>query len=61
MAERIKIREVAANEGMSVDELLETYGYDSVVPACCSDGCQVEPDAKCKHGFPSILLALGVI
>lgn len=59
---RIKLAEVAANEGLdSVDELLETFGDESVMPACCQEGCQVEPDGRCEHGCPSILLAMGVI
>lgn len=59
---RIKISEVAENEGMEdVSELLEVFAYDSVMPACCSEGCQVEPDGRCEHGCPSILLAMGVI
>jgi hypothetical protein len=52
---------VAENEGMTTEELLDTYGGDSVVPACCDEGCQVEPDGRCEHDCPSILLALGVI
>lgn len=59
---RISLKTVAENEGCeNVEELLETYGTDSVVPACCSEGCHVEPDGRCEHGCPSILLALGVI
>jgi len=59
---RIKVSEVAKNEGFeSTEELLEEFGHDSVVPACCKEGCQVEPDGKCEHNCPSILLALGVI
>lgn len=34
---------------------------DSVVPACCDEGCEVEPDGRCEHGCPSVLLALGVV
>ncbi len=34
---------------------------DSIVPACCKHGCQVEPDGHCMHGNPSILLANGLI
>jgi len=41
----------------SVEELV----FASVVPACCSEGCQVEPDGKCQHGHPSILIELGII
>ena len=34
---------------------------DSIVPACCIEGCEVEPDGCCEHGCPSILLAAGII
>lgn len=62
MARKIPLTEVAANEGFdSLDELLEAFGNESVVPACCEDGCQVEPDGRCEHGHPSILMALGII
>lgn len=61
-AERLRVAEVATNEGYDNSmELLEAYGMESVVPACCSEGCQVEPDGRCPHGHPSILLAMGVI
>jgi hypothetical protein len=58
---------------VSVDSLADDYGYDdvsefltnecndSIVPACCSEGCDVEPDGRCEHGHPSALLAMGVI
>lgn len=53
---------------LSVVETLEIYGvsladiiFDSVVPACCSEGCEVEPDGVCEHGNQSVLLKLGVI
>ncbi len=58
---RISVSLVAKNEGMTVDELLESYGYESVMPACCEGGCEVEPDGTCEHGHPSILLAMGLI
>ncbi len=62
MANKLTIREVMKQEGCeSQEELLEMYGNDSVVPACCSEGCRVEPDGRCEHNFPSILLQLGVI
>jgi hypothetical protein len=56
-----------------VSELAEQYGYDntddfvlnecqdSVVPACCTEGCEVEPDGRCEHGCASPLLVLGLI
>ena len=33
----------------------------STVPACCSEGCIVEPDGVCEHGFESVLLAEGIM
>jgi hypothetical protein len=38
---------------------LEEAATDSIVPACCKRGCQVEPDGHCEHACPSVLLALG--
>lgn len=60
------------NRELTVDETLELHGLDdaedllelsmdSVVPACCEEGCQVEPDGTCEHGHRSILLKMGVI
>ena len=43
------------------DMTLEDVAMDSVVPACCSEGCQVEPDGYCEHNQPSVLIALGMI
>lgn len=58
---RIRAKEVAHREGLSLNELLEEVGLDSVVPACCTEGCEVEPDGRCEHGCPSVLLAIGII
>lgn len=59
---RIRLAEVASNEGFDTAvDLLEAFGSDSVMPACCDEGCQVEPDGRCEHGCPSILLAAGLI
>ena len=41
---------------LSKDEL-----SDSIVPTACPNGCEVEPDGKCCHGYPSPLLVLGLI
>lgn len=41
------------------DEDLMRWTLDSVVDA--TDGCQVEPDGVCPHGYPSWLLYLGLI
>jgi len=43
------------------EDELYNFVIDSVVPACCTEGCQVEPDGYCKHGCPSILIELGMI
>ena len=32
---------------------------DCVCPA--ADGCRVEPDGQCMHGWPSKLIALGLV
>lgn len=59
---RVPLSIVAADNGYdSTAELLEGMGQDSVMPACCDEECQVEPDGRCEHGCPSILLAAGMI
>jgi hypothetical protein len=40
-------------------EQLEEWGFDGVVEA--TDGCRVEPDGVCDHGYPSWFIQLGVI
>jgi len=40
-------------------EQLSEWVSDSVCEAV--DGCTVEPDGTCEHGFPSWLLQLGMI
>jgi hypothetical protein len=40
-------------------EQIEKWVYDSVVEA--TDGCEVEPDGICPHGYPSWLIYLGYI
>lgn len=35
---------------------IEEIAMDSVVPACCSEECMVEPDGFCEHGFESIII-----
>lgn len=42
-------------------EVLQELVMDSVVPALCSEGCQVEPDGFCPHGHPSVLIERGLI
>jgi len=57
MAKTITVDEALENEGV---ELMDV-AFSSVVPACCSEGCQVEPDGHCEHGNESVLLAQGLI
>lgn len=40
-------------------QAVERANVDSV--ADCADHCQAEPDGSCEHGFPSVLVALGLI
>lgn len=63
---RISATEALENEGFSdTPESLEAFArnalFDATSPACCSEGCIVEPDGACSHGCPSILIALGMI
>jgi hypothetical protein len=54
---------------ISAEEALENAGYEditellheSIIPACCSYGCEVEPDGTCEHGYPSVFLEMGLI
>jgi hypothetical protein len=41
------------------EEQLTIWTLDSVVEA--TDGCRVEPDGVCPHGYPSWLIQLGLI
>ncbi len=54
---RVSIREALKLAGLTLAEVVS----DSVAPACCSEGCETEPDGHCEHGNPSVLIALGVI
>lgn len=42
-------------------DCLEAFVIDSVCPALCDEGCEVEPDGRCEHDCPSILLACGLV
>ena len=53
---------------ISIRKALDNAGYeditecdDSIAPACCKEGCEVEPDGTCEHGCPSVLMAAGLI
>ena len=59
---RISLRDLSKEQGFSTTEdFLGSLVDTSVVPACCSEGCEVEPDGRCEHGCPSAFLAAGVI
>lgn len=59
---RIDVAQLAHENGYEdVEEFLEDTCSDSIVPACCDEGCEVEPDGRCEHGCPSVLIALGLI
>jgi hypothetical protein len=61
-AEYKSIREIAEDEGHGDNvELLAAYMDEGAIPACCSEGCMVEPDGICPHGFKSIFLEAGII
>ena len=53
---RIRISEALEIHGLTLEEC-----DDSIAPACCKEGCEVEPDGRCEHGCPSIFLAAGLI
>ena len=62
MGIRLSLGQMAENECFADPmDLLEEYANEGAVPACCSDGCMVEPDGRCEHGHPSIFIAAGVI
>jgi hypothetical protein len=64
MAHLISVDEAALENGFDLDteeDMVSLVLTASVVPACCSDGCMVEPDGTCPHGFPSILLSMGMM
>jgi len=37
------------------------HGTIYSIETACEEGCEVEPDGKCPHGFPSPLRILGYI
>ena len=44
----------------SIDELME-MASEGTAPTECPEGCVVEPDGICPHGFESVLLELDYI
>ena len=53
--QEISPEEALDNAGMKKEDLI----IESIVPACCSYGCMVEPDGKCEHGYWSAARELG--
>ena len=51
------------HEVMDCIEMLtiEDCLLESIVPACCTSDCWVEPDGYCEHGHPSVLIELKLI
>ena len=62
---RISFKTYCAENGIEDEDqkysFLEACVCDGIVPALCKEGCEVEPDGRCEHGCPSVLLALGMI
>lgn len=64
---RISADETLENEGVdptnedSIFAFVRHASFDATAPACCSEGCIVEPDGTCPHGCPSVLLVIGLI
>jgi len=62
---RISVKLWREQEGLveqaAFDDWLQSMITDSVCPALCDEGCEVEPDGRCEHRCPSVLLALGMI
>ncbi len=59
---RLTLNELLTKEGRSFEDIAEVVMFgDENAPALCSEGCEVEPDGTCQHGFPSVLRAAGLI
>lgn len=54
-------KEHSISNGTELQDALQEWVTDTVVPALCKGGCEVSPDGKCEHGNPSILVRMGVI
>jgi hypothetical protein len=59
---RISTQELAKRNGFdNPEDMVFAIGHDSTLPACCDEECIVEPDGRCEHGCPSLLVAMGLI
>jgi len=61
--EKLKKRNESYFKPISIDSYMDDPSMlmDSIVDACCSQGCVCEPDGHCIHGHPSVLLYHGLI
>lgn len=62
---RLSLKEFREQEGLE-DEAqfiaqMSRFVHDGVAPALCVDACDVEPDGRCEHDCPSVLIAAGFI
>jgi hypothetical protein len=48
-------------EDLDMDDLEDMVFGDSNASTSCPEGCEVEPDGTCPHGYSSHLLELGII
>lgn len=60
MPERLTVAETLLAHGITEHDI-DALAFAPVVPACCEDGCHVEPDGTCPHGHPSILIDMGIV
>ena len=73
-AQNIKRWDAISLRDMRPDTQLDEYEYASSIPddqleamvlgfedCVCVDGCEVEPDGQCPHGYRSPLLIMGLI
>lgn len=57
----LTIEQFVEQDGRELAEILEDAVGEGVIPALCTEGCEVEMDGSCPHGNPSILVALGMV
>lgn len=62
MASRITVVELERREGDDAVAIMEDVTFDfRECPAMCSEGCEVEVDGHCQHGFPSLAIHMGMV
>lgn len=62
MARKLTAKEVAQENGYDTAiQAAERYVHEGLCPACCSEGCEVEHDGECEHGFPSLFMEMLLI